>query len=87
MAENTKKLYPEIQFFGVSCDQYEELCHQYNIEGYPTLRFFKANDGPTSMGIEKEFEKEDARDQSTPRKIADLLNINSFAETKVGTHL
>jgi hypothetical protein len=86
MAENTKKIYPEIQFFGVSCDKYEELCDQYNVEGYPTLRFFKEDDDSTSMGIEREFESKDARDQSTPRKIADLLNINYIAANKVGTH-
>jgi len=80
MAENTKKLYPDIQFFGVSCDTYEKVCHEYGVEGYPTLHFFKAEDGPTSKGIEREFDDKEARDKSTPRKIAALVNVQ-FHET------
>ena len=88
MAENTKKIYPEIQFFGVSCDTYEELCDQYDVQGYPTLRFFRENDvGPATTGIEKEFDAEEAQDENTPREIAHLLNVNSIAVTNVGKHL
>jgi len=82
MAKNTMKQYPEIQFFGVSCDKYEELCDEYDVQGYPTLRFFKADDAPTSKGIEREFMIEDTRDEKTPREIADILNANSIAATK-----
>jgi hypothetical protein len=84
MAKNTMKQYPEIQFFGVSCDKYEELCDEYDVQGYPTLRFFKEDDDPTSKGIEREFMIEDTRDEETPRKIAGILNVNSIAATKVG---
>eukprot|EP00533_Pseudo-nitzschia_delicatissima_P013544 CAMPEP_0197268146 /NCGR_PEP_ID=MMETSP1432-20130617/4001_1 /TAXON_ID=44447 /ORGANISM="Pseudo-nitzschia delicatissima, Strain UNC1205" /LENGTH=585 /DNA_ID=CAMNT_0042733169 /DNA_START=215 /DNA_END=1972 /DNA_ORIENTATION=+ len=75
LAQNTKKIYPEILFYGVSCDKYEKVCDEYGIEGYPTLRFFKADDGPTTKGIEKEFEVEDAYDESTPAKIASLVYV------------
>lgn len=77
MAENTKKLYPNIQFFGVSCDKYDKVCDDYGVEGYPTLRFFKDSDGPPSQGTEQEFDEEDARDESTPGKIAALVNVHS----------
>ena len=77
MAENTKKMYPDIQFFGVSCDKYEKVCDEYGIEGYPTLRFFKDSDGPISKGMEQEFDDQEARDESTPGKIAVLVNVHS----------
>ena len=77
MAENVKKIYPNIQFFGVSCDSYEQVCEKYGVEGYPTLRFFKEDDDPTSLGIEREFDEVDARDESTPGKIALLVGVNS----------
>ena len=86
MAEETNEIYPEIQFFGVSCDKYETLCDEYRIEGYPTLRFFKKDEGPPSMGIEVEFETEDAQDDSVPKKIADLLNLKSNSLRKVGVY-
>lgn len=81
MAENTKKLYPEIQFFGVSCVAYDEVCEQYGIEGYPTLRFFTKDDDPSSMGAEY-FDSEDEQNEYLPRKITDLLNANASAATK-----
>ena len=77
MAENTKQMYPNIQFFGVSCDKYEKVCDEYGIEGYPTLRFFKDSDGPTSKGMEQEFDDEEARDENTPGKIAVLVDVRS----------
>ncbi len=83
MAKNTKKLYPEILFFGVSCDHHEDVCDAYGVEGYPTIRFFKAGDDSTSKGIEKEFEAEDARDEDTPEVIASLLNVKSRAGTSL----
>lgn len=82
MAENTKKLNPEIQFFGVSCDTFEHVCDQYGVQGYPTLRFFKEDEGPASLGIEVEFEQEDAEDESTSRKIVDLLSVNFVVATE-----
>ncbi len=83
LAQNTKKIYPEILFYGVSCDKYEKVCDEYGVEGYPTLRFFKADDGPTTKGIEKEFEAEDAYDERTPGKIASLVDVtDSFKKYK-----
>ena len=76
MAENTYQIYPEIQFFGVSCVKFEALCDEYNIEGYPTLRFFKKGEGPPSTGIEAEFDTENVQDGSIPEKIAGLLNLD-----------
>ena len=86
-------MYPEIEFFAVSCDSNEQLCEQHDIQMYPSLRLFKSDDGPTSMGIAIEFDAEDIEkkeDESTPRKIADLLEITSvsvgIAKNKVGEY-
>ena len=81
MAENTNQIFPEIQFFGVSCVKFETLCDEYNIEGYPTLRFFKKGEGPPSMGIEAEFDTENAEDDGIAKKIADILNVESKVRT------
>jgi len=50
VAKNTSEINHDILFFGVSCDSYEKLCEEYDIEGYPTILLFGFDDGPTSKG-------------------------------------
>jgi len=86
LAEETQKLHPEILFFAVSCEKHEGVCDEYNVEGYPTLRFFQKDDiGPHDQGFEHEDENDEEPDEITVARVIDFLNVtpNGKKESKV----
>mmetsp|Transcript_55 Transcript_55/g.144 ORF Transcript_55/g.144 Transcript_55/m.144 type:complete len:713 (-) Transcript_55:410-2548(-) len=80
LAKSTTDKYPEIKFFGVSCDKYEAFCDKYNVEGFPTVKLFGQHD---SGGVDIELEPIDGE---TPRKVAVGLNLESASKLRRNSH-
>ncbi len=51
LATDTAKQFPKIQFYAVSCDKYEKVCEDFNVQDFPTVRLFMdETDGSVSKG-------------------------------------
>jgi len=61
----------KVNFYAVSCELYEHMCHTYEISGYPTILGYAVGSDPYSRGIELNG----GEDSMSPDLIGDLLSI------------
>ena len=64
----------KVNFFAVSCELYANLCHTYEVHGYPTILGYGIGSDPFVRGIELNREDDDAPEMSA-ESIGDLLSI------------
>ncbi|KAG7366720.1 Erv1 / Alr family protein [Nitzschia inconspicua] len=83
LAKATRERYPSIKFYGVSCDKYQQVCDEYNVEDFPTLRLFLEEDDPN--GFKGRTLK--SHSKLSPRTLATLLHVEGgkdVSEVQVG---
>ena len=74
MAKATVEKFPAIQFYGVSCDKYQSICDEYDVQDFPSLRLFPIDDvDPKSKGLSVE-----SHSKLSPKTIAKDLNVISI---------
>ena len=67
----------KVNFFAVSCELYANLCHTYEVHGYPTIFGYGIGSDPFARGIE--LNGEDVPEMSA-ESIGDLLSIEMAHE-------
>lgn len=76
LAKATFQKYPTIQFFAVSCDKHEDLCEEYGVSDFPTLRLFGGKSGAGNNNNNK-FGIDMDPDNASPKRIASSLKVTS----------
>jgi Erv1 / Alr family/Thioredoxin len=76
LAKATMQRYPSIKFYGVSCDRFQMICDEYQVEDFPTIRLFLEEDDPNSF----KGRQIESHSKLSPRTLATLLNIESEGE-------
>ena len=71
LAKETTKAFPTIQFFAVSCDKYEKVCEDFDVNDFPTVRLF--NDGPDGDGGNDSKGKSISHTRLSPVKLSRAL--------------
>jgi hypothetical protein len=74
LAKATVEKFPSIQFYAVSCDKYQSICNEYDVQDFPSLRLFSIDDvNPKSKGLPVE-----SHSRLSPKTIAKDLNVISI---------
>lgn len=78
MAKATTERFPSIRFYGVSCDRYQQMCDDYEVVDFPSIRLFLEEDDPNSF----KGRPIESQAKLSPKTLATLLDVVEGSERR-----